>query len=248
MASNTTPVSFEFQFDVACVKTYTASHTFTREDVENWIDNRNVCEYPEIQWDELTTEEKEAFFATVKECYSYADQSADESRNTTFEYDGCDGEDEDYDVECDGLPSSVEDELEHCWKEWLDARGYSQKIVERYNSAVMNFENDDGLKLSMTYGEWMKHKDYEGEDKVWLQLVESVNLLERHTQIWIKKPEDPSKEVPSEVAILTEKLKKMTDDFFVAEGKCVQYEIEIAELKALLVKKDKMIKALTEME
>lgn len=243
MATENKHTTFEFSYTVSCVKTYSEDHTFTREDVENWIENckRNDAVDGDamgvIYWDDLTEEEQEAFFKTVAECYSYSDQCDAETNEATHEYNGECGYDEDYDGP---MPDTVEAEWEHCWEEWLDARGWSKKITERRDATELHFENSDGLKKTMTYKEYMEYEEPENtEGMVWLQLMEKVYDVERYTQIWIKNPVEKVSPFKNKEEELLETIQCLKDTL-------AQQDETNKRLIALIEKKDKQIKALLE--
>jgi hypothetical protein len=126
------------------------------------------------------------------------------------------------------------------------ARGWEKKIEERISNYILTVSNDDGVERKMSYKEYLDYEDYTGEDKMWLQYTgEAFVNIEPCNQIWVKKPEAP---IVDEMALLKEQLRKMTEDFYKAEGELIKCQAENMELKATLEKKNKMIKALTEME
>jgi hypothetical protein len=236
MATENKSTTFEFSYNVSCVKRYTETSTFNEKDVRDWCESMNYTERElpyTIDWDDLTEAEQEAFIDYMGHNYCPSDQMDDEGRNETHDYEGERDYDEDYD---DGLPDSVYDEMTSVWNDWWENAG-GPAVIERINTHKMEFENDDGVKHTMTFAELEKHKDYEGDDKVWVQYMgETFMGVERYKQIWIKKP-------IVEVVVIDYQ-SKYNEAVVMMEA----LKARMAELEATLEKKNKMIKALTDME
>ena len=243
MTSSNKKTEFEFEYEVSCIKTYTETHTFTRSDVEMWVeDERSIFDLYDaelcLEWSHLTEEEQEAFFQYVSDHYSHSDQCEEENRQTTHDYCGEHGDDEDY----EGTPDSVMEQWQVCLEGWHDE--YAPKVLARVGAMPMEFVNDDGVRRTLTVDEYFAHKDYEGDDKMWLQLEEEVLGIEKHKQIWVKVPVAES----DEVVALKAELKVANEVRASAEALVAKLKAEMEALYALLAKKDKQIKALVAVE
>jgi hypothetical protein len=236
----TRKLKFEFEFDVSCVKRYTETHTFTHEDVMEWVQDQTYTDEEigyDIDWSDLTEEEQQTFIDYFAHNYCPADQKQCEDKGTTHDYDGANGYDEEYGYDdADGLPTSVYDEMEDVWSSfWQFENGTA--IKNRINNHILTFQNSDGLEKKMTYKEYLDHKDYDGDDKVWLQLMGSFMGVGDYAQIWIKKAEVETEPTINFQSKFEEALKQME-----------VLKARVAELEATVEKKNKMIKALADME
>lgn len=133
--SNTT--EYEFEYGVKMVKTYYDTHTFCREDVDDYFEDyeikgghpteKNGAEIC-VVFKDLTDEEKEDFHKCFQKTYSECDQRDEEDRSGGYEYDGEIDDDERYD---DGTPESVTERWDECMEEWLHAQKAYDRIYFR---------------------------------------------------------------------------------------------------------------------
>lgn len=243
-----------FAYSISCVKSYTAIASFTIKELKaNLMEGTSqladcaklylesettdrTLDWPFCRW---TADQQQSLLDYIEKHYNTQLQETNEHfGDTTFEYDGDDGEDEDYDDTFDSV-DSVFNELDRCIQEWRKLN--DENIIRSGMAFQMHFQNSDKThEKTMTVADWLDYDNYNGTDAITLYC--NYSGCSPCNSIRIQPPR--AEPAPEPIIITLPqpdwKLIAQHHEIFIDTLK-----LEIAELKALLERKDKMIAALT---